>query len=163
MLHDFARVRSFEESDDVVQNVALRLLRRLEAVQVASVAEFMRLAARETRRELIDLIRHYFGPCGPGGRQAPAAGAPSSSDYPPNVDPPEMTHQPDRLAMWAEFHERVESLPDEERAVFDLIWYEGLSQTEAAAALGVPRATVQRTWLAARLRLQAFLRDEAFD
>ena len=48
-------------------------------------------------------------------------------------------------------------LPAEEREVFDLLWYEGLEQREAAACLGVPRATVQRHWLKARLRLKAIL------
>lgn len=38
-----------------------------------------------------------------------------------------------------------------------LLWYEGLSQPEAAAALGVSLATVKRRWQAARLALYDLL------
>ena len=43
------------------------------------------------------------------------------------------THDPDRLAAWTDFHREVEALPAEEREVFDLLFYQGLSQAEAAA------------------------------
>src|SRR5262249_32539816 len=73
------------------------------------------------------------------------------------ADPSDSTYEPGRLEAWTEFHKQVQALPDEEREVVDLIWYEGLDQSEAASFLGVPRATVQRRWLKARLRLKAIL------
>jgi len=157
MLRGFPGVHAFEETDDVAQNVIIRLMRRLEAVQVPTAAEFFRLAARETRRELISLARHYGGGAAPA---RPAGGTPEGTDLAP-VDALDTTHMPDRLAVWTEYHEHVEALPDDERAVFDLLWYEGMSQMEAAAALGVPRGTVQRAWLSARLRLQNLLQDDS--
>jgi DNA-directed RNA polymerase specialized sigma24 family protein len=39
------------------------------------------------------------------------------------------------------------------REVVDLLWYEGLSQTEAAEVLGVAAITLKRRWAEARLRL----------
>ena len=36
---------------------------------------------------------------------------------------------PANLAAWTEFHDQVGQLPDDERAVFDLLWYQELSQS----------------------------------
>ena len=40
--------------------------------------------------------------------------------------------------------EAIESLPDEEREVFDLVRIQGMTQPEAALTLGVSAKTVQR-------------------
>jgi RNA polymerase sigma factor (sigma-70 family) len=153
---DFPRLKNWEETDDVLQNAALRLDRALEVVPVGNVQEFFRLAASAIRRELIDLARHYRT-----GRKAAADIGPrlaeSSSDSPSAADPSDSTYEPSRLEAWTEFHKQAAALPEEEREVFDLLWYEGLEQSEAASFLGVPRATVQRRWLKARLRLKAIL------
>ena len=45
-----------------------------------------------------------------------------------------------------EFHERVEQLPEEERTVFDLLFYQGLTHPGVAHALGVSESTVKRRW-----------------
>jgi RNA polymerase sigma factor (sigma-70 family) len=153
---DFLRLRKWEETDDVLQNAALRLDRALQDVPVGNVQEFFRLAATAIRRELIDLARQHRP-----GQEAAAGIAPqlaeSGSNPPSAADPSNSTYEPSRLEAWTEFHKQAEALPEEEREVFDLIWYKGLDQIEAASLLGVPRATVQRRWLKARLRLKAIL------
>jgi RNA polymerase sigma-70 factor (ECF subfamily) len=161
MLQDFSRVKHWEETDDVLQNALLRLLRALKAVPVTSAQEFFRLAATQIRRELLDLARRYSGPEGPGARHV----ADGEGDHPegtprPLYEKPSTTHDPNRLDTWSEFHAQIEALPDEERAVFDLLWYHGLTRPEAAATLSVSESTVKRRWLAARLRLQEALRDQ---
>jgi RNA polymerase sigma-70 factor (ECF subfamily) len=60
--------------------------------------------------------------------------------------------------MWSEFHAQVDGLPREERDVFDLLWYQGLTQAEAAAVLEISLRTVKRRWLAARVGLGAALK-----
>jgi RNA polymerase sigma-70 factor (ECF subfamily) len=147
----FDRIRRFEDTDDVLQNAAVRLLRRLETHPPADPADFFALAAREIRRELLDLVRSHFGPLGAGHREV------NRPDPGPSAGPGQSTHSPDRLSQWREFHEQVERLPDAERAVFDLLWYHGLTQPEAAAVLGVSVPTVQRRWLDARLHLRDVL------
>ena len=67
------------------------------------------------------------------------------------------TDDPARLNAWTEFHRQVESLSDEEREVFNLIWYQGLTQAETATVLGVSERTVNRRWVAARLNLHRAL------
>lgn len=76
---------------------------------------------------------------------------------------PTTTARPDDMESWTRFHEQVEALPDDEREVVALLWYEGLSQPEAAALLGVSLATVKRRWQAARLALYERLDDWAVD
>src|SRR5439155_8064380 len=108
MLGDFARIRRYEESDDVLQNALVRLVRRLGAVRVTTVAEFFHLAAGEIRRELIDLARHYYGPRGLGRNEAPLPEFGSSDGDGRLADPSERTADPGRLALWTDFHAAVE-------------------------------------------------------
>jgi RNA polymerase sigma factor (sigma-70 family) len=157
MLRAEPRLRRWEQTDDLRQNAMLRLFRALEGVRPATVRDFFRLAAVQVRRELIDLARHHFGPHG---------GARHAADAPPGDDPPaalDTTHEPRRLADWTELHEQIAKLPDEEREVFDLLWYHELPQAEAAALLGVNPRTLQRRWRAARRRLSRALHGESPD
>jgi RNA polymerase sigma-70 factor (ECF subfamily) len=113
------------------------------------------LAAVQIRRELIDLARHHYGPQGAAAHhhsQAPAAAAQQ-----PAHEAADLSGEPSRLAAWGEFHEQVAILPEEEREVFELIWYQGLGRAEAAALLDVSVKTVQRRWQAACLRLHQAL------
>ena len=55
-----------EQTDDVLQNAVVRLLRALEEVRPPSVRAFFGLAATQMRRELLDLARRYQGRGGPG-------------------------------------------------------------------------------------------------
>ena len=66
-------------------------------------------------------------------------------------------YDPGRLAEWTGFHAQVEALPEEEREVFDLLFYQGVPQAEAAAVLGVSERTIKRRWQAARLALHEAL------
>ena len=59
-----------------------------------------------------------------------------------------------------EFHRRVEDLPEEEREVFHLLWYQDVSQPEAAELLGVPLVRLKRCWQSARRRLYDLLGGE---
>src|SRR5262249_46977830 len=58
MLQDFPGVRKSEETDDVLHNAQLRLLRALETVNPAWVRESLGLASRQIRWELLDLAQH---------------------------------------------------------------------------------------------------------
>ena len=67
------------------------------------------------------------------------------------------------MRRWTEFHEAAARLPDDLRAVFDLLWYHGLTQAEAAALLGVAVPTVKLRWMKARLGVQQTLGGSPFD
>src|SRR5262249_38664228 len=135
----------------------LRLHRALADIRPATVKDFYRLAGVQLRRVLVDLARHYFGPQGAGSNlQKPAEGASRE----PAFDGESTTYEPAGLVGWGEFHQAAERLPEEEKEVFDLIWYQEQTLPDAAEVLGVSLSTVKRRWLAARLRLQDLLEDE---
>ncbi len=163
MLKGFPDLRRWEQTDDLLQNALLRLHRALAEVKPSSVRHFFNLATVQMRRELLDLADHHFGPEGDGANHHTdgpclAAGKDGTLDRQPAV-----ADQPTSLDGWTEFHARIEALPEEEREVVGLIWYEGLAQEEAAAVLGVSVRTVKRRWQAARLLLYEAVKGERLE
>lgn len=145
MLGGFPVVRTQEQTDDVLNGAMLRLHLTLAEVRPESLRHFFNLAGQAIRRELIDLARH--GNRGDGRRIVVCPDDTSSL----HTASPEGC--PANLAAWGEFHAAVEALPDAEREVVNLLWYEELTQAEAAAVLGISERTVLRRWHAARLQL----------
>ena len=144
MLGDFRRVRRWAETADVLQNALLRLLNALREVKPQTPREFLALATLQIRRELIALARKYYGPEGMGANQdsRPAAGGSSAGPE----DPADLSNEPCSLAQWSELHQQIDRLPDEEREIVGLLFYQGLLQAEAAEILNVSVRTVQRRW-----------------
>lgn len=155
LFRDFARVHRWEETSDVLQNASLRLYRALQTTRPTDVRGFFALAALQIRRELTDMARQYFGPEGLGAnyetRELWPADTIASGAF--DVSASSSSFDPQRLASWTDFHKQVEQLEPEDREVFDLIYYQGLSQAEAAAVLGISERTIQRRWQNARLTL----------
>lgn len=160
MLRKFPGVRRWEETDDVFQRVLMRLERTLRALPVTTVIDYVRLASRHIRHVLIDLARHYYGPRGAGANHATPPVGTAGHLLPAGAEPVSPDGPLDDLD-WAEWHEQIENLPPDQREVFDLIWYHGASQQEAAGILGVSLSTVQRRWQAARICLAASFAGEA--
>jgi RNA polymerase sigma factor (sigma-70 family) len=162
MLRSYPKVQRWEQTDDVLQNAALRLHRTLQQLTVQTSLDFFRLAALNIRRELLDLAKHYYGPQGQGAHHASWGAGDSSTTRSDSglAAPHDPSDDPARLAAWGEFHERIAALPDEEREVFDLLWYQGLSQAEAAELLNASVRTVKHRWQAARLKLHEALQGE---
>jgi len=155
MLHDFPAVRRWEQTGDVLQNSLARLLRTLREVTPNSVAGFFRLAAQAVRRELLDMARHYAGP------RSAAANHESLPDGSPAhpywaTAPAEVRN----LERWAAFHEAVERLPEEDRGLIELGFYEGLARDEMARVLGLDERTIRRRWNRATRRLAEALGDD---
>jgi hypothetical protein len=111
-------------------------------------------------RELIDLAHHHLGPQGQAAKHHTDGSGKAADDQGCvlNVQIGE-AGEPGSLEAWTNFHQWVEALPDEEPELFGLLWYEGLTQEEAAA-LGVSLRTVKRRWQSARLRLAVVLENE---
>ena len=162
MLKDFPKVRRMEETSDVLNSSLMRLTRALKALtndgRIAGdgtfrTRDFLRLAAAKLRRELLDLAKRYRT-C----LIKSSVGATDESELSKSGERSDGgTNDPYRLAEWTEFHEQVEALPDELRDVFDLLWYQDLTQVEAAELLGVSDRTVKKHWQEARLTLHDVL------
>jgi RNA polymerase sigma-70 factor (ECF subfamily) len=153
MLGDFQRVRRWTETADVLQNAMLRLVTALRQTRPQTAREFLALAALQIRRELLDLVRKFYGPQGIGANLDSAGAAPSDAPLP--EEKADLSHEPCSLAQWSELHQQIDALPDEEREVVGLLFYEGLSQMEAAEILSVSVRSVQRRWHAALCKLHA--------
>jgi len=161
MLKGYPPLRRWVQTEDIFQNAMLRLLRALENVKPVTARHFLALAALQIRRELLDLSRHYYGPQGAGAHHASNAARGDAESAGQFIErAPDASADPQALARWGEFHERAGKLPDEEREIFDLLFYQGLSQGEAAGLLGISERTVKRRWQSARLQLHEALGGE---
>ncbi len=150
------RLRRWEETDDVLQQALVRLHRDLEKLRPATVRDFLRLAAFQIRRVLVELARHYYGPRGLGANHAssPAGDTDSRGAV---WDTPDSTASPSLLVCqeerWQKLYEAIDNLQKEEREVVELLHVHDLTQDQAAQVIGVDVRTVQRRWQKARLRL----------
>jgi RNA polymerase sigma factor (sigma-70 family) len=157
MFHGHSGLRRWMQTDDVFQGSLVRLHRALSQTEVRDVRHFFNLATVQIRRELLDLARKHFGPHGIGRNH--------HTDFKPADENGGTLHrvseEPDNLEAWEEFHERVDALPEHEREVFGLLYYEGLEQAEAAKVLGVSERTVRNRWTRAKLLLAGELADDS--
>jgi RNA polymerase sigma-70 factor (ECF subfamily) len=160
MFRRFPRLRRWEQTDDVLQDATLRLHRSLAEVNPESARHFYNLAALQIRRALLDLSKHHFGPHGQAAKHHTEGRAAPDDEDGPLAQEVDAGDEPATLEGWARFHELVEVLPEEEREVFNLLWYEGLGQGEVAALLGIGLRTVKRRWQKARLLLYEGLQGE---
>lgn len=145
MLHaDFPRLHNLHATGSVLDEAALRLLTALKEVPLQTVSEFFSFAAVQMRRVLTDMARHQ-------SREAQVEEDSSASG--PAFDEADTTWDPTDLAVWTEFHQKVEELPEKERKVVDLHWYQGLTQAETAYILEISQSDVSRCWMRARLKL----------
>jgi DNA-directed RNA polymerase specialized sigma24 family protein len=71
----------------------------------------------------------------------------------PRYERADITAGPGELALWTEFHTQVAALPEDEREVFDLLYYQNLPRADAAALLNVSVKTLVRRWQKACERL----------
>ena len=146
MLRSYGHVKRWSDTDDVLQASLMRLYRALAAVRPESVRKFYGLAATQLRRELIDLARSHYGPLGIGTKHDSDGGKAAENC----VDP----FEPRSLIEWTEFHETIETLPEVEKEVISLLWYDGISRQECARLLGISLSTLKRREVSARLILR---------
>jgi len=149
MLHgSFPELARRHELDSVVHETWVRLLQALEKTEPPTVADFFRLAAHKFRHVLLDMAqserrRAQRDVIGLSGEKS-AGTAPS---------PGSTTSDPARLALWTEFHNKVATLTDQERAVFEMHYYLDLPQAEIARVLDLHPRKVSYLWIAATEKL----------
>jgi RNA polymerase sigma-70 factor (ECF subfamily) len=163
----YARLQPLEQTDDVVQQLYLKILQNedrfwvnADGEPVRSLAEFFGHTSAWMRDVLCDLLRKAYGRDDNRPAVLPLDGG--SSDAGPRHEPGSSTLDGEKLRRWTEFHEAVARLPDDLRAVFDLLWYQELSQAEAAELLGIAVPTVKLRWMKARLQVQQTLGGSPF-
>lgn len=161
IMADIPGVKRWDNTDDLLQNASLKLWKALETHHPPTPVDFFRLAACIIRRELIDLSRSRFGPLGVGANHfSPRSGSSHDNRTAP-LDAGTDSHNPAKLTEWTEFHAYIERLPEDERQLFDLLWYQGLTLAETSELLGIPLRTLGRYWKLARVKLAETLIPEA--
>lgn len=159
----FPRVGRWEQTEDVCQQASLKLYDALKKTTVTDSRHFFRLAAKKIRETLIDMARHYQGALGVGANHATQMVQSDADEAPLSAldHAGEMTQNPQHLAQWKELHEGIESLPEPLREMFDLLWYNELSQEQAAEIVGVSTRQIKRRWREAKLALAESLGGDA--
>jgi RNA polymerase sigma factor (sigma-70 family) len=133
----FPRLRDRHQVESVVHEAWIRLDQALAATHPATPRDFFHFATHKVRQVLLDMVyradrRHEEHL--------------SADDSAQPVDP---SADPEQLACWTEFHQRVEQLPAAQREVFELRFYHGLTNRQIAEMLGLAEKPVSRLWLAA--------------
>lgn len=153
----FPRVAAFEQTDDVIQSVMLRLLKGWDGVVAGeggvtlAPAEYLCRVSRLLREVLLDLARKHFGS---------AARRPTVPLVDDDVGSD--TLNPAALAAYTDFHVAVEALPDLLRRVVDLHWYQELTHAEVSGLLGIGESTSRKYWVEARVILARKLGSNPF-
>lgn len=163
LLGKFAKVRRWDNTDDVAQNAAMRLYRALGDTVPDSPRGLMALMATQIQRELIDLARKHSGPMSYAQNHDTNVARDGTSGGVHRVDEAEDVgdglEEELPLERWESFHAAVESLPEEHREVFRLVWYLGADRETAAKTLGLSVRTVGRRWQEAREMVAAALKN----
>ncbi|MBP3955612.1 sigma-70 family RNA polymerase sigma factor [Gemmata sp. G18] len=118
------------QSNELLGAVVERLLKALREARPATVREFFALAAQHMRWELNDLARDL-------DEQPPVGAIDGLLPAPPGSDSG-LSSECRRIIA------AIDTLPADEREVFDLVRLQGMTQVEAAAVLGVATRTIKR-------------------
>ena len=160
-------IRRWEQTEDLAHAAWFRIQRALEDpnLTLENDSHLFRLAARHMRFELIDIYRKHQGAQGIAANHQTVARDGMGADVVPEHErySANQTNDPQRIAAWGEFHQLVEDLPDREKEVVDLLWYQGLKQQDAADLVGVDVKTIKRRWRDVKLRLSEQLDGSLVD
>lgn len=161
MIRGFPTVRRWDDTADVVQAAALRLHRALADVDLRDPRHLLRLAALQIRRELLDLARRHSSPESFAAHHETNAIV-TADGVVMQVDraADRVDETIDRLESWTRLHDAVASLPDEERELFDLVWFMGATQHDIATLSGSSPRTVRRRWDEIKRRLVTALNGD---
>jgi RNA polymerase sigma-70 factor (ECF subfamily) len=136
------RVSDQHEAEDIVQDTLTKLAEQLREGPIAGPLHAWVL--RVARNAIVD---HYRAR---GRSEAPVENVAADDPGPPPVE---------RAGLLASFRAFIHALPAEQREAVLLTEYEGLTQAELAARLGVPVSTVKSRVQRGRKRLERALRE----
>jgi RNA polymerase sigma factor (sigma-70 family) len=154
MFRKYPNLCTLEQTDDIVQKLVIKLHKMLDELVPEDTAGYFKLASQNLRWVLQDLARSNI------------AKNKNSGDMSTSVKRNELlnTKDPDggpsSYAEWSEFYEKIELLPEENKQLFDLLWFQGLSQVEAAKFLKIPLRTLRRRWMITRILIRTLIKNQ---
>ncbi len=153
----FPSLKNRHEVNSIVPETWLQLDQALDKSQPPTVADFFRLAAFKIRQVLLDMVERQPKL---SQREFQAGGSElGESEF---KSPGNVTYDPRKLAEWTEFHQRVDSLDANERAVFEMHYYLEIPQSEIATLLELHPRKVSYLWVAATEKLSQAFGDREF-
>jgi RNA polymerase sigma factor (TIGR02999 family) len=154
-LHSLARRYMRRERKDhtlqptaLVHETYLRLMNKQE-LDIQDRAHFFATAATVMRRYLVDHARKHKAGKGPGAQMRV-----EMRDFLAATQPS------DNILILDEALTRLEEFAPRQARIVVMIYFGGLTEREAAEALGISDRTVKREWAAARAWLQTQLRKD---
>ncbi len=141
----FPALNLVHDVDSVVNETWMRLLPALEKTEPETVQDFFRLAAHKIRHVLLDMVER--------GKHLNHERSINSDDSANGFDPSQSTFDPAQLMMWNEFHQRVETLEEDERKVFEMHYYLEIPKSQIAQCMNISRSRVSQLWIQATDRL----------
>lgn len=157
----------FVETQDVLHDVLTRLNEKLATKQPENAREYFRWTSKQIRDHLVDLLRHFYGrqSSDSDGKHRGRAGQVSSLEASQEAGhhASSDTYDAAKIQVMAEFHDAVSKLPDETREVFDLLFYHGLTQEQAANIMGITDRTIRTRWQRARRQLVPYMPADMVD
>jgi RNA polymerase sigma-70 factor (ECF subfamily) len=159
LLGSFPAVRVDEETAGVLGDAYASLAASMAELKPQTVRQFMALATLEIRRSLLDRMRKLHGR-GKQRRNRPTSLSSGSDDgegRAQGIDVPVGGEENERSSLALDMLDAIETLPDEEREAVDLLFFQSLTQIEAAEVVGVSEDTIKRRWSRARIRLAKYL------
>jgi len=152
-----------EQTDDVLNRSMLHLHKALSEIKPENKRAFIGLASLYVQRELTDLFRKHFVGHGVGRHQKLDSQSADEDAVGPihmaSANGPGPGTQLVQAELIKNLGDAVDALPEDEREVFRLYYYQDLPQQEIADLLQVDVRTVKRRWRRAREGLQGLLGD----
>lgn len=144
----FPNLQRRHDVDSVVHETWLRLMQAMQKADPPTVADFFRLAALKIRQVLLDMAtqrqrEHHQNETLMSGNDSLAQ----------RHEPADQSLDGARLAIWTEFHNKVGTLDDAERTIFEMHYYLGLPQAEIAQILELHPRKVSYLWVSATEQL----------
>lgn len=131
---------------DLVQEASLSLAQALQTVRPESDRHLFHLAAIKVRHRMIDLIRKFRGPQSPIALRATNVIRHPGGDVVRSDQAASPATDPSLLEDWEQFHQVVDSLPENLKMTFSMRYYLGAKQKDVAQTLSCDERTVRRYW-----------------
>lgn len=154
MFRKHANLCTLEQTDDIVQKLVIKLHKMLDDLFPENTSSYFKLASQNLRWVLQDLARSSIAKHQSFGEMSTSV---KRNELLNTKDP---DGGPSNYAEWSEFYEKIELLPDENKELFDLLWFQGLSQVDAAMFLNIPLRTLRRKWMITRILIRTLIKNE---
>lgn len=158
----YERLSRWEETDDVVQGLMMRMLDAIDHVKrFESPRHFFKLAAKNIHWELKGLLeRNTALKRNIGKLKSDIQPAPDGESAVVGKALGNVPARKDHLAELSRYLDEMETVSADDRELLDLVLVNSLTNEEAAAHLEMSLATFKRHYRAARLRLRGHFIDD---